>query len=139
MQHAHLPEMLETDGLRICVFFFFFFFCVFCEQQCLGVVTSMCHAHTRNEVWSHPRILSTALPTMQVHQARLILQPSAAATDAVERLFETCHAKVCVRVATQHHQANVSGREAAVVAALQHCVCNSQAAVEVRGLHQTCS
>ena len=79
---------------------------------------------TRNQ-----RVLPTCV---QVHQARLILQPGAAPSTTLEQLFDSCHRAECERLAAEHAQARKSAKEMVVVTTIEKCVRNSGSAVKVR-------
>ena len=69
---------------------------------------------------------------MQVHLARLVLQPDCAADPTLEHFLEECRRAVCATVAAEHEQAKPSAREAAVIQSLRICLSSSGSSESVQ-------
>ena len=108
----------------------------------LTKVSDAVHAHARMPLrscsctasaflrvhWSTHR----ARVSMQVHMARLVLQPNASASPALAHLFETCQKAACDAVAAEHAAAQSSAKEVAVVQTVCACAHKSGSDVQVQ-------
>ena len=77
-------------------------------------------------------LTSQTVHMLQLHLARLVLQPDVDASPALRRFFDSCHRAACASVTRDHEQTKSSAREEAVVQALRKCLRGSDALIQVQ-------